>query len=792
MAFLPRRQHARTPRGAGMSAEPTIEKSTFFRLLGAPWLLLVLSLVPVGLLALGLADVRKDPSVDAFSPADHPAALTREKSKEIFGLEDPIVIAFAAPDGASIFTPAYLDAIDDFARKANQVPGVSRGRIVSPTDEAAIRGENGDLFVDAIWEGGGADDAALAWTRIQSMPMLIGTLVSADGTAAMVIVPVERPDNALEETRALYALAAETAAASGLEVHLAGVATMNARLSEMVTSDTMRFVPGVFVIVIVTMWMALRRLTPLVGPLMVIAGSAIATIGAMGLMDSRYYLITTALPVVVVTIAVTDSIHLTFAYLRERRRAAGLSRRHALSHAMRRTALPITITSVTTALGFFGLSLGTAMVPISEFGLYAALGVIAAWLLSLSVLPALILLTQLEPVDGGPAQPGRLDAFLTGLSRMGVQRPVMTLSLFGVFCALLVTAGFRAEFDYQRKAYFQSGDDVRIADQLINERFDGGNFLDVLVSAPEEGGLVTSEAITKVAALQDRLERINGVRKVTSIADYVALMHERLHEEPSGRLPEARNAPAQYLLLYETSGDPGDFDEEIDYTYQTALIRAQLDSDSFQNTRGVVDEFIAVAEAWSSESELSAEVGGRIAVNDGWMTELANTHFVSLAMAFLFVTVGTVAMFRSVWLGVLAAFPMLSGIALVYAAMGMLGIDIAPATSMCAALATGLGVDFGVHLGKEIRSARRAGHSLEAAIGADYALVAKACVLSALSLSAGFMVVLMSEVPVLRWFGFLLAAATIGSLIGALFAVPALSALAQKREVSRAPQFVDA
>jgi predicted RND superfamily exporter protein len=769
------------------AASARLEPDWIGRIFARPALVLILSLLPVIIIGAGLGQVRKDPSVDAFVPADHPAALTRDRAREVFGLEDPAIIVFATPDGSSIFVPDALDAINAFTAEVGQVPGVSRGRIVSLTTEAAIRGEEGDLYVDPIWEGGDQAEADAAWARVLTMPMLVGTLAAVDGSAAMVIVPVDDPNHAEAEAAEIRRLAADAAAQAGLVAHVAGVTAMNARLSELVSSDTVKFLPAVFLTVIGTMWMSLRRFRPLIGALVVIGGSALVAIGSMGWADSRYYLITTALPVVVITIAVADSIHLTLAYLKERRLDPDGPRLRPLSAALRRTGTPITITSVTTALGFVGLSIGTTMTPISEFGIFAAVGVVGAWILSVTALPAIILLTRLEPVEGGPTQPGRLDRILQSISGTAAGRPLATLGIFGAVCAAMLITAFAAEFDYQRKSYFRADDPVRVADQVVNDRFAGGNFLDVLVSAPQEGGLVTSSAMAAIADLESRLEAIDGVRQVTGIADYVSLMHERLTDAAPGSLPDAANAPAQYLLLYESSGDPGDFDEEIDYAYTKALLRAQLATDRFRDTQPIVERFERIAADWSSTSGLAADVGGRVAVNDGWMNALIGSHFTGLAMALVFVVTGTILLFRSLWLGVLAAAPMLSGVLLVYAAMGLFGIDIAPATSMCAALATGLGVDFGVHLGKEIRLARSTGLSVAEAVSGRYVLTAKACALSALSLAAGFLVITISDVPVLRWFGILVAAATAGSLIGALVTVPALSSLVQRKEVIRVP-----
>ena len=156
------------------------------------------------------------------------------------------------------------------------------------------------------------------------------------------------------------------------------------------------------------------------------------------------------------------------------------------------------------------------------------------------------------------------------------------------------------------------------------------------------------------------------------------------------------------------------------------------------------------------------------------MTRLSQTHFRGLGMALFLVFLTTCVMFRSLKFAGLAMIPVIVGVLSVYAAMGALRIDIAPATSMTAAIATGLGVDFGIHLISSVRRDLSEGKSLEEAFGKSYNVVARACFYSAIALGFALMVVCVSSAPPLRWFGILVAIGALGSLIGAILIIPAL------------------
>ena len=540
---------------------------------------------------LGLKGVSKDPSVDAFVPSDHPAALARDLARSTFGLEDPIIIGIAAPAGETAFTPERLEALRRIDEAVRRVDGVKKKDVLSLASENALSGSLGDLLVDEIIEPGPvtAESAALAASRYRAMPMLSGLLASPTGDMLVLIVPVDDPNHAVTTVADVRAIA-EREAGSVAQVHVAGVATMNARLATMVDTDTRIFIPAAIVTVLCILLLALRRPAAIVGPLFVIAASAAVAIGLMGWLGSSYYLITTALPVVIMAIAVADSLHISVFYLRARRSDPRLSAREAATEALDHTFVPISLTTLTTIAAFLGLSLGAAMQPISEFGIYAAVGVAAAWLFSLIALPAIMVLTDLRP-GAGPARAEEQTAIgrgIAAISGASFSRPKTALGLTFTALVLLGFFGLRAEFDYERQRYFVGHDAVRVADETINERLGGMNFLDVMVSSPQEGGLMTPAAIGAIAELRSDMAALPLVVNVTGIDSYLSLMHAILTGAAYGELPQNERGPGQYMFLYETSGAPEDFKRDIDYNHSRALVRAQLSTDSYRETLPVV------------------------------------------------------------------------------------------------------------------------------------------------------------------------------------------------------------
>jgi predicted RND superfamily exporter protein len=768
------------------------KKTRFFTwIIDHPKRVVLFSLMVILCFAAGFKDIKKEPSVDAFVPSEHPAALARDRAKALFGIEDPIILGLVAAPGRSAFNVLNISALQQIEQHVAVLPNVKKRQIISLLSEKYISTQLGDLKVEPILPEGELSEqkAILAFEHIQAMPMLAGLLASERGDTITMIIAVEDANHATETYQQILAIA-EQFEPKGSQIHVAGVAAMNGRLAQMVNQDTRIFIPAAVLTALLILYIAFRSWRGIVGPLMVIAGSAAIAIGLMGWMDHRYYLITTALPVIIMAISIADSLHITTIYLRERSNHPELAARDALLDTLCRTYLPVTLTSVTTIAGFVGLSLGSPMQPIAEFGWYAAVGVAAAWLLSITLLPAIIRLSHFAqlPIKTIPRY-SRIDAIVINFTQMSFNHPWrVAASLLGLI-AIFVYFALEANFDYQRQRYFQDDEQVHIADVTLNQRLDGLNFLDIVVSSEEEGGLMTPTALQAMADLQQQLATLPLVTKTHSIVDYISLMHHLLMDAPVNSLPSEEHAPSQYMLLYEASSEPGDFDEEIDYSYQHALIRTQLTTDRFSAVMPTVKAFEQASWSWSqSHPGLTAEVSGRVAVNAGWMQLLANSHFTGLGLAIVFVFAAAVFTFRALIPAVLCLVPLLTGVLFAYAVMGYLGIDIAPATSMTAAISTGLGVDFAIHLMWQIRSGLARGHNIRAVFAGRYIVIARACIYSALALSVALGVICLSSAPPLQWFGGLVAAAATGSLIGAIFILPAIYAL--KERLSTSPQLM--
>ena len=121
----------------------------------------------------------------------------------------------------------------------------------------------------------------------------------------------------------------------------------------------------------------------LVGPLAVVVLSIVVTIAVVGLIGWELDLMFSMLPTLLIAVGVADSVHILSEF---RAYHAELGdRRAAVRRTMYLVGTPCLLTSLTTAAGFAAMSV-SPIKALSHFGVYCAIGVVAAFLLSVTLL----------------------------------------------------------------------------------------------------------------------------------------------------------------------------------------------------------------------------------------------------------------------------------------------------------------------------------------------------------------------------------------------------------------------
>jgi predicted RND superfamily exporter protein len=765
-----------------MKPQSSTPTNTFFRwLVNHPKKVILTGLV--FMLAMGsfIPNLTKDTRADAFLADDNPAVVYREKAKQLFGLSDPMVIALVAPD--NIFTPEGLNAVKAVTDAVIKIANVDPEGVTSLATENNIVGTSDGMDVSPFFEGQLSKQSQANYVRdaIRDFPLYQGSLVAKDESATLVVAEILDETKVEETYELIRTTVSQLDLADDIKLYVAGEGAIAGYLGGYIDSDAKRLNPLAGIVISIIVFIAFLRAGTTFMANIVIAASAIITIGAMAAFNVPFFVITNALPVILIGIAVADTIHIYSEYFERRALYPQESINDSIVAAMQEMWRPITLTTLTTAAGFLGLYFAAYMPPFKYFGLFTALGVCAAWLYSLLFLPAAMALlkTPVHPRLAGKIQSQQHDVFARIMIKLGTFTERHAKSVVVIALSVVVIGTYAATnllVNEDRIATFHPSEELYIADRAINQRFDGTYYLDVVVETPALEGIFEPRVLNKMETLQRYAETLPNIQGSTSIVDYLKQMNRALNEGKVSEysLPQDSDLVAQYFLLYSASGEPTDFEEEVDYDYQRANVRFTLNKSSYLDTKDVVLTLNHYLSTEFNDESVKGTLTGRVNLNYHWIKDLGASHFFGVAIALFLVWLVSSILFKSALAGLFALIPVATSILLVYSAMVVLSIPLGIGTSMFAAVAIGLGVDFAIHTIDRLRSLYREEQDILASIKRFYPNTGRALLFNLLAIALGFGVLISSKVVPLNNFGSIVAISVTTSFLVSLTLLPAM------------------
>jgi hypothetical protein len=759
-----------------------------------PKTVLGVSVLAIAVSAAFLPRLAKDASAEAFIDPDDPIVLYRNKVKQIFGLADPMVVLVVNDGPTGVFNPHTLHLIDWLTRRISQLQGVRPDRVTSLATEKNIVGTTEGIVVAPFFEEppttqGQAEDVRRA---VMDLELCIGNLVSGDGRATAIVAELMDETHGSEVYQRVLELA-KSAPTTSEQIHVAGEGAISAHLGAYIDADMLRLNLLCVVVITAVLWISYRTASGVLLPLFVVAGAVLVTLGSMAAARVPYYIITNALPVILVAIGVTDAIHIIGQYYEEAAHDATTSPRHRVVLSMAKLWQPATTTSVTDMVGFGAIYLSSSMPPMKSFGLFAVIGSIVALLWVLLAVPACMVL--LPPHrgramgawgsgagvrrDGGAVdyQADWFGRFMATLGQGVGRRPGVILAAAAVVSVAGLAGVTQMEVNERRIRNFKPSEPIYVADMAINQRLNGSNYLDIVVETARSEGLFLPENLRRIEALQDFLRTLAHVKGATSIVDYLKQINRAANEggREAYRLPESEELVAQYVLLYSASGNPDRFAHLVDHDYRLANVRITMDSGLYSDEKVVVENAQRYIQQRFNRPELTAHLAGQVSVDYSWIKRLSRDYFQSEALALLAVWAVLAIAFRSAVAGLLAVIPITMAILLIHAVMGFGGIWLSMGTSMFAAIAIGTGVNFAIHCIEQMTVlVKHQGRSIEEALALLFPSTGRALLFNFSAIFLGFGLLVTSHVPPLVRFGVLVTVSIGVSFLASVTVLPAL------------------
>jgi len=546
--------------------------------------------------------------------------------------------------------------------------------------------------------------------------------------------------------------------------HYAGVPIVNGAMSDVMERDNALYFPFVVLFVLVLLVVSFKSVLAAAYGLVIAITSIVMTMGFMPVLGITLNIMTTVLPIFIITIAVTDAVHV----LSDVGSPSGLSNTEKVHQSIQKLFRPMLITSLTTAIGFFSLAM-TEITNVRSFGIMVGISVIIAFILSVTLLPLMLTkwpISFIKTPKGGNKEPKKSQSYSLSASALLTKSNVFAWLVVVVTVIVSLTGINMLRVDQASIQSFDAGTQVRVDNVVMNQQGVGSVPVAVWFRAKDSEGVLASEVLNAISVADKLLNEHEDVIDSVSLLGFLNQMHKALSDDQSSMDIYNSELTRQYLFLLEGSAER-DLETVVNVgPYTETRIIISMKDDSSASIEGLMKSLEqAIKPILPSNVELVFTSYGALTVVAA--NEVLKSQVISMIVSLLLVLAIVSVVFKSFITGVVSLIPLCMTLATMFGIMGLLGFSIDIGSSVIASIAFGIGIDYSIHFVEAIRRTYQANNPLkgvESALGQVFTPI----FVSAVVISSGFSLLLLSGFKPIANLGLLI---TVAMLMSALFSL---------------------
>ena len=749
-----------------------------------PWQIFILTLLVVMSAGSGGRFIEFTNDYRVFFSEENPELQAFEEMQNIYTKTDNVLFVIE-PEGTDVFNFSTLNMIAELTELSWQIPYSTR--VDSITNYQHTLAKDDDLLVGDLVDSStnlSLEDISYVRGVALKEPLLVKRLISPSGHVTGVNVTIQLPGKSLTEVPEVAQFSRELkskleASYPNHRIHITGLAMMNNAFGESSQNDMTTLVPIMFLTIIVVLGILLRSFSATISSIVMIFFTIIFAMGLMGWMGWKLTPASASAPTIIMTMAVADTVHLLVTFLHNLRK--GINKVDAIADSLRINIQPIFITSVTTAIGFLSMNFSDVP-PFHDLGNVVAIGVLFAFVLSVTTLPAMVILMPMRIKAREEQKNGVMNSF----ANIVIEHRKLLLLVMGGIALSLMAFLPQNKLDDQFVEYFDESVDFRQATDFSSQNLSGIYTIQYSLNQGESGGVSEPKFLEDVEMFSEWLRTQDEVMHVQSITDTFKRLNMNMHADDPAfyRLPASREQAAQYLLLYELSLPYGlDLNDQIGIDKSHTRLIITLENLHTEEMLGIekrmsdwLDNNIAdVAYTVASPSLMFAHIGKRN-VN----SMLAGTTLALIVISFILILA-----LRSRRIGLISLAPNLIPAGMAFGLWGLMVGQVGLSLSVVAGMTLGIVVDDTVHfLSKYLRARREKGMDEKEAVRYAFNTVGVALWVTSLVLVMGFLVLSQSHFSLNSDMGAMAAITiAIALIMDFLFLPPLLMKLEEKLNV---------
>jgi len=738
-----------------------------------PWIIIIIFFLITAAAAFQLQNIELDTAIKSLIPEHMPSRSRIEGIESIFGGTEMVMITVEADDVLDSEVLEKVKYISESLEKIREIDKVNSLFTLSD-----IEGRDNQLLIEtAVREiPRTAEEKAALKKRLLSNELVIGNAVSKDFKAISIgaVLKEDAPDSVVLAKIDQVISEADNKYPDQSRLMKAGLPIIRALNAELMKHDMRLLMPIGLLIMLIFLFLAFKQLRGVFLPFLVVIMSIIFSLALLPLFGWKFQLTTIILPIIMIAVTNDYGIHIIAAYqelaLDEEGEKSGPRNieldKKITEQSVNNLGLPVIAAGITTMIGLLAL-ISHIIIPARQLGVLAAAGIAFSLMASILFIPAVLsLLKVATPLKKSTEDQGVLEKILHKTANLVIKFP-KKIMITALIILIMVSSGiFFLKIDTNPMSFYEKDSEIVRATELVNNKFGGANTISIVA----EGDLLDPEIMQKISEFEKDIADYETIGEVTAVSKIMRKMNEELHngDENFDKIPDSRNALAQYFLLFSMSGD---LDKLVDFNRQHALITARMPTNSTDQISQTV-HFLR-EESRKESSSIFTMVGGFGDLLSEMVNAVIRGQVLSLLISIILVALVVMILFRSFTAGLYSILPLLTAVISLFGLMGYLGIELNMITAMLSSIMIGVGVDYTIHFLWRYRKERKSLKAKEAVLK-TLLTSGRGIVFNALSVIVGFSVLLISGFLPVKFFAFLVTVSVGSCLIGSLVILPAL------------------
>ncbi len=709
---------------------------------------------------------RLETNLDKYMPQEHPAFKYSNAAEKWFNIKDAVMIAVYNKDG--IFNHTTLKKIKSITKELGKMKEIGKEDITSLYTADNIVGTEEGLDVKKFYKRVPKTKEKLddLKNKVMSNDMVYGKIVSKNLKVAIIVARIDKDVFSQDFYKRIIKLGKKYEGPE--KIYIAGRPIVEGTLAYLMPKDMKKMVPIVIILITLVLWFLLKSFKNTVTTLIVVLISTVWTFGLMAALRIPIYAVSTMIPVMLIAIGVAYGVHLYShleLYIKEN---PGISKRDAISNMIKEMWKPVMMAAITTMVGFVSL-LTSQVYPVKYFGLFSAFGVFSAFVLSLFFIPAVLYVFGLPKFGNKKNEKEHNKIYFSIAEKIikykkaviFISIAVILISIFGI-TKVWISSSFLAKFE--------KNSEIVKTDRFVNQNFGGTTTLNVILEGNKENKFKEPAVLSEMLRMQEKVTgSLSVVGDSFSLADFIKRMNKVMHsdKEKFNNIPNNRNLIAQYLLLYEMSGDPENLWRVVDDKYQKANLTFQLKSDDsvqLKKAINIIENFREKFKKMGIEIHYAGSGYKALVFTDLLLKGQISSLILSLIIVVILLTI----MFKNFYIGLIGSVPIVATALINFGVMGFANIPLSSTTALISSIAIGIGIDYAIHFIDRYKIYSNEFKDKDTVAKNTMYHSGRAILFNAMVVIAGFMVLVFSVFPPNRNLGELVSLNMFTSFLGTL------------------------